>query len=141
MQDFEPSKDLLRSAHYLGKVGRLHLLLKDNAHYPWFLIVPETEKEELHHLPADLREEALSFVDLLSQFLETTLNQPKINIGQIGNVVSQLHIHVVGRSPNDPAWPAPVWGHSEKLTYTTEQVDDLKTQLLSHRLLVEEVIT
>ncbi len=141
MESFQVSKNLLRSAHHLGKVGRCHVLLKNNAHYSWFLIVPETECEEMFQLAPDLLNEIHSYTDLLSQFIVKTLGSFKINMGQIGNVVPQLHIHVVGRNSGDPAWPAPVWGHPEKEKYTEEAVLELQNKLLEARLLVEEPIT
>lgn len=141
MSSFQVSKQLLRSAHYLGQVGRCHVLLKNNAHYGWFLIVPETEEEELFLLPKDLRDEILSYIDLLSEYTTKALGYSKINIGQIGNVVSQLHIHVVGRNAGDPAWPAPVWGHHDKKEYDSEVILELQDKLLEDKMLVEEVLT
>jgi diadenosine tetraphosphate (Ap4A) HIT family hydrolase len=55
----------------------------------------------------------------------------KVNIGALGNVVSQLHVHVVGRHVGDPAWPGPVWGHSPRVSYTEVRgfVEHLKSVL------------
>lgn len=87
------------------------VLLMDNRLYPWLVLVPRRpDLRELHELaPADralLVEEAARASALLAAEFATD----KVNVGMLGNLVGQLHCHVVGRRQGDPAWPGPVWG-------------------------------
>ena len=65
----------------------------------------------------------------LAQLLNEGLNADKMNIGALGNVVSQLHVHVIVRKRDDAAWPAPVWGKHPAQPYTAEQVAAIRTRL------------
>ena len=58
---------------------------------------------------------------MVAEFMENNFAIDKMNVGVLGNIVPQLHMHHIGRSQNDPAWPGPVWGHSEAVPYDKEQ--------------------
>jgi len=111
MADFTIHRQLLDDCHYVGKLRLSHVLLHKNAVLPWFILVPETEVSDLLDLSDDLRRMAVDEAALLAHFIKPTLGYGKINFASIGNVVPQLHLHVVGRSNGDPCWPAPVWGN------------------------------
>ena len=111
MTRFEIHPQLLADCHQLGRFEFCHVLLNKNAAMPWFILVPETAMMDLLDLPVAQRSDALSEAALVSQFVKQELGYPKVNFAAIGNVVPQLHLHVVGRRPDDPCWPAPVWGH------------------------------
>ncbi|MGA0394753.1 MAG: HIT family protein, partial [Rhodospirillales bacterium] len=66
---------------------------------------------------------------LASNIVETIFSPEKINIGALGNLVPQLHIHVIARYKDDAAWPGPVWGHGEAVPYAPEPLEALKNQL------------
>jgi diadenosine tetraphosphate (Ap4A) HIT family hydrolase len=68
---------------------------------------------------------------LVARMLVETFAADKVNIGALGNVVPQLHIHHIARYKNDPAWPAPVWGKSAALPYTKEKLAELRTRVSS----------
>jgi diadenosine tetraphosphate (Ap4A) HIT family hydrolase len=72
---------------------------------------------ELHDLTEPDRSVLLEEIVKTSQRLKQLTNATKINVGALGNLVPQLHVHVVARSPGDPAWPGPVWGHSPAIVY------------------------
>lgn len=97
--------------HRLGRCGPLHLLLARNAVLPWFLLVPETTALELFELPAPLRRELSVRADLLARFVKHRFACDKINVAAIGNLVPQLHLHVIGRRRDDCCWPQAAWGH------------------------------
>ncbi len=106
---FELHPQLARDCHELGRLGEIRLLLHGNAALDWFILVPERDVVELHDLvPADRRalEDA---ADRLAHWLKEE-GADKINVAAIGNMVPQLHYHVVGRRRDDPAWPGVVWG-------------------------------
>jgi diadenosine tetraphosphate (Ap4A) HIT family hydrolase len=89
------------------------VMIMNDARYPWAILVPRIENaRELHDLSAESAATVWNEVRAVAQRLSTWEGVEKINIGALGNVVSQLHVHIVGRAPNDPAWPGPVWGHN-----------------------------
>jgi len=106
-------------SHDIGVIGGCHLLLKDNAIFPWFLLVPivDEELEDLHQLEIEHYAQVMSSVRMVSEFVMEYFEPEKLNVGCIGNQVRQMHIHIVGRSSDDPAWPGTVWAHGEKQAY------------------------
>ncbi|MEM1294059.1 MAG: HIT family protein [Verrucomicrobiota bacterium] len=127
------SERLLKSANHVGELASGSLLIKHNAYYPWFMIVPHGEFKELIDLPRDLQLALLDDMNCLSRFILSQLPEfQKVNLGAIGNVVPQFHLHVVGRHENDPAWPGPVWGHPEKRAYAEQELERLVNQLETH---------
>ncbi len=111
MNQFVIHPQLLLDNHYLGKFPSSHVLLHKNATLPWFILVPETEVADLLDLPKNLRRAAMDEAAVISAFVKQTFGCAKVNFASIGNVVPQLHLHIVGRTPTDPCWPAPVWGN------------------------------
>jgi diadenosine tetraphosphate (Ap4A) HIT family hydrolase len=103
---------LLEDCHPLGKLTLCHLLLHRNATLPWFILVPEIEPQiaELHQLDAPRRRQVSEEVDRVSRFARERMAAQKINVATLGNIVRQLHVHVVGRCQDDPCWPGVVWG-------------------------------
>jgi diadenosine tetraphosphate (Ap4A) HIT family hydrolase len=102
---------LAADCHVLGGSRGCLLLLHRNAAIPWFVLVPPSEVLELHELPSSLRADLDAAADRLAQFVKRHFACDKINVAAIGNVVPQLHLHVVGRRRDDACWPRPVWGH------------------------------
>ena len=111
MAQFAIHQQLLLDSHYLGRLPLSHLLLHKNAVIPWFILVPETDVWDLLDLPEEFRRAAIEEAALISAFVKQTFGCAKVNFASIGNVVPQLHLHIVGRKPTDPCWPAPVWGN------------------------------
>lgn len=116
----------------LGTLCGLHLLLMNNRKVPWFILVPETAATELYELEPVLREKLSHAVDALSRFTKERLHAEKLNVAAIGNVVSQLHIHVVGRVATDFCWPKPVWGAPGGAPYDADEVRHLVDALTTH---------
>jgi len=87
------------------------LLLMNDANYPWLLLVPRcVGAEEIVDLDEMQRNRLGDEIALVSGALKSVTAADKLNIAAIGNIVSQLHVHVVARRRSDPAWPRPVWG-------------------------------
>jgi len=110
---FEIHPRLLEDCHRLGRFALSHLLLHRNAGLPWLILVPEVAQgvTELYQLQASDRRELDAEIDTLARYLQDSLGAQKINVAAIGNLVPQLHVHVVGRHPGDPCWPGVVWGN------------------------------
>lgn len=93
------------------------VLLMDDRRWPWLMLVPRRPGlREVHQLLPAERSILIEEIALLSAILAGR-GAYKVNVGALGNVVPQLHVHVVGRAPGDPAWPGPVWGHGLRESY------------------------
>lgn len=103
------AKDTSVIGHFPLSIALLH---KDNA-VPWVILVPKRDNlKELHHLPMQEQQQFLLESQAVSQALEATFRPDKLNLGALGNMVPQLHIHHIARFKNDIAWPGPVWGNT-----------------------------
>lgn len=130
MAQFRIHPQLLLDTHYLGKFPNGHVLLHKNAVLPWFILVPETNIADLLDLPDDLRGMTIREAAAISEFIKNRLGYEKVNFASIGNVVPQLHLHVVGRRPGDACWPAPVWGNlRETRDYSSPELCQLSERL------------
>jgi diadenosine tetraphosphate (Ap4A) HIT family hydrolase len=131
MTTLELHPRLRQDCLHLGAQSATPLLFHRNAAVPWFILVPETDRDNLLDLPIQQRDAVLNDCKRVSDYLTGSLGCAKVNIAWIGNLVPQLHVHVIGRSPDDPCWPMPVWGHvKDGETYTAEQIEVLKSALL-----------
>ena len=130
---FELDPRLARSSVELGRLGRCRVLLKDNAHFRWLLLVPEVEEglTELHDLPDDLFREVCGSARELSAWVKQSFAVDKVNVAAIGNIVSQLHIHVAGRFQSDPAWPGTVWACEERRPFTPEELATIQAAFIA----------
>jgi diadenosine tetraphosphate (Ap4A) HIT family hydrolase len=102
------------------------LRLMDDARFPWLVLVPRiAEASEI--LDLDIGDRAALFDEIIavSATLRTVTRCDKLNVAALGNVVRQLHVHVIARFEKDPAWPQPVWCTGERLVYETGKRDDL----------------
>lgn len=101
---------LVADCHHLGRLQASDLLLHRNATLPWFILVPETRFNDVLDLPDEHRHAVLDECAGVSTFIKQVLGYGKVNFAGLGNVVPQMHLHIVGRDESDPCWPAPVWG-------------------------------
>lgn len=110
------------------------VLLFDDWRYPWVILVPRRAgvREIFQLVPAD-RQALLDESCRLAELMLDLFEGGKLNIGALGNLVPQLHLHHVLRRADDPAWPGPVWGHSPRLPYAadagTQRAQDLRAGL------------
>ena len=102
------------------------VLLNKNAAFPWLLVVPEDGVEDLHELTPDRFAEVTGLVRSVSEFVANYFRGEKLNVACIGNIVRQMHIHVVSRSATDPAWPGTVWGHPARKNYDDAVVEAIR---------------
>ena len=127
--DFTLDPTLARDCHDLGELCGHHLLLMDNSLVPWFILVPKTDITELCDLPDDIGDSLNTAMRQLSRHVREYFPVQKLNVAAIGNVVQQLHVHVVGRHQQDYCWPGVVWGESEKQPYNLEQISQIQLDL------------
>jgi diadenosine tetraphosphate (Ap4A) HIT family hydrolase len=112
---------LLEDCHYLGKLPTADVLLHRNAAVPWFILVPETRLSDVLDLPEEHRRAVLDDCAAVSAFIKQVLGFDKVNFAGLGNVVPQMHLHIIGRQSDDPCWPRPVWGNLHHDAYYTER--------------------
>jgi diadenosine tetraphosphate (Ap4A) HIT family hydrolase len=108
-------KDTVPVARFPGA----RLLLMDDSRFAWCILVPDGhDLRELHELAPPHRSEILELTCSLAECLQRAFGADKMNIAALGNLVPQLHIHIIARHVDDAAWPAPVWGRGEARAYT-----------------------
>ncbi|KRB40698.1 HIT domain-containing protein [Phenylobacterium sp. Root700] len=120
MFDLDPA--FVATSQALGDLALSHARLQDDARYPWIVLIPRVAAaRELEDLsPADL---AILTDEILAAGRAVRalgVQVDKLNVGALGNVTPQLHVHVLGRRVGDAAWPGPVWGHSPARPYGPE---------------------
>lgn len=121
---------LARDCLRLGRFPLCQLLLLRDAHYPWFILVPDREGvTEIYQLSEPDQQQLSRESSLLAEFLATTFEADKMNIAALGNLVPQLHVHHIVRYRTDPAWPGPVWGHAPAAPYAAEAMQTLIDKL------------
>lgn len=106
---------------HLADLPLCQLRLSHDARYPWLLLVPRLAKvSEVFDLSAEQQAQLWQEVSSVSALWQRVTAADKINIATLGNVVAQLHVHVVARFQTDAAWPAPIWGRGEAEVYPAE---------------------
>ena len=114
----------------IGDFPLCRLLLSNDSNYPWFILVPRINGiSEVFQLSVIDQQKLWNETTTLAQLLSEGFGADKTNIGALGNVVSQLHVHVIVRKRDDAAWPAPVWGKHPARPYTEEQVAAIRSRL------------
>lgn len=111
------------------------VLLNDDSTYPWVVLVPQqNDLREMHDLSEPHQLLLMKEINLCSKKLQELYKPDKMNVAAIGCVCPQLHIHVLGRTEGDRAWPGPVWGAHPATPYDEEtkakRVEEIKKALL-----------
>lgn len=112
---------LADDSHPLAQLDLSELRLFDDGNYPWLLLVPRVvDARELIDLSASQQRVLLAEIDHCSRVLLALFAPDKLNVAALGNRVEQLHVHLIARYHDDPAWPDPVWGHGPPRRYSPE---------------------
>ena len=124
MTDFTLDPHLEADTYLLTDLPLCRVLLMNDSRYPWLILVPRQHGlRELHDLSREDQGRLMSEITLTTKTLEGSHGPDKINVGALGNIVKQLHIHVLGRFDGDPAWPGPVWGIGEPAAYSEKKAN------------------
>jgi len=114
----------------VGDLALSRVLLNDDANYPWLILVPRRAGlVELTDLDNAGQDTLMDEVSQAARALKALTNCDKLNVAALGNVVSQLHVHVIARFHGDAAWPNPVWGKAPRKPYEKSARDALLAQL------------
>ncbi len=99
-----------------------HVRLQDDARFPWLILIPRVEGAvELEDLSVEQRAVLMEETVRAGALVRRLGAVEKLNVGAIGNVTAQLHVHVVGRRRDDSLWPDPVWGRGPVVPYTDDE--------------------
>jgi len=115
---FTLDERLARDALVIGDLPLCRVLLMNDARWPWLILVPRREGlVELVDLEPPDQTHLMDEAGRAARFLKSQARADKINVGALGNIVRQLHLHIVARVIGDPAWPGPVWGYGLATPY------------------------
>ena len=129
---FELDEKLQADTFFIKDLKMSRLLLMNDANYPWLILVPrKINLVEITDLTFDEQIIVLQEVNLIAKILKKSFNTDKLNIANLGNVVKQLHIHIIGRFKNDISFPKPVWGQVTIKPYEEKVAQDLIKKIQS----------
>lgn len=125
MTGFALHPQLAQDTHSVMRLDLCHVLLMNDSTYPWLILVPNVpDIREIHELTPGDQQRLMSEITHASRCLQRIVKADKMNVAALGNMVPQLHVHVIARFDGDPAWPGPVWGKVPAVPYTQSAVDD-----------------
>lgn len=132
--DFVLDPRLQADTKHVASLSLCEVLLMNDARFPWLILVPRRGGcSEILDLPEDMRSVLWHEINHVAAVLRDTMPCDKLNIGALGNIVRQLHVHLVARKQGDDAWPGPVWGHGRAEPYTNDVAQSL-IEALRHKL-------
>jgi diadenosine tetraphosphate (Ap4A) HIT family hydrolase len=121
---------LARDTVEVGRLPLCRLLLMNDRRFPWLILVPEREgAREIHELASADRAALVEEIARVGEAMKRLFGPDKLNVGALGNVVPQLHVHVVARFAADSAWPGPVWGSGAAVPYRDAELAALRERL------------
>lgn len=121
---------LVGDTHPIATLALSELRLMDDANYPWLILVPRVpDARELIDLDSAAQARLMEEIGRCSRALQSLFRPHKLNVATLGNLVPQLHVHVIARHTDDPAWPAPVWGRVNARAYAPEALVERVSRL------------
>jgi len=130
MSQFVLSERLAADTRFVADWPLSRVLLMNDARYPWLILVPRhAGATELFDLSPEERSQLVEETSRAGALLKARTGAAKINVGALGNLVPQLHVHVVARNPGDAAWPGPVWGQGQAVPRSPAEQDALLAEL------------
>jgi len=134
---FKLDKKLQEDSFYLGDLDLSMVLLMNDSNYPWLILVPKKPNlKDIIDLDFNDQIILLKEINFLAKILQQEFPCDKLNIANLGNVVSQLHIHVIARNTQDKTFPKPVWGNAPAVPYCgsslTKILENLQNKLLKY---------
>lgn len=107
-----------------------HVLLENNRHYPWLILVPSIPHcSSLLDVPYEHQQKLLNELNQAQAVLKELFAPDQLNVAAIGNKTPQLHFHVIARFKSDPAWPGVVWDHPSKDSYGSSSLEETLQRL------------
>ena len=130
MNEFKLNFRLLEDSTFVTKLHVNQVRLNHDARFPWLILIPEIAGlREIHDIPDEKQAIVQKEVNFCSAALQELTSADKMNVAALGNLVPQLHIHVIARRQDDSAWPQPVWSAGEAKPYEEENLAKLVNKL------------
>lgn len=130
---FRLNIQLAADTHPVGEMKLSRLLLMNDANFPWLILVPRrADVSEIMDLSIEDRLELMEEICAVGACLKDLTGALKINVGALGNMVRQLHVHVIARFAGDPAWPGPVWGKAPPRHWEPEAAGEFARLIAAH---------
>jgi len=132
MPDFQTDPRILQSTEPLASLKLCEAYLQADGRWPWIVLVPRTAgAREIDHLAAKDRLQLMDEIVAAGgavRAIGAAFGRPveKLNVGALGNIVPQLHVHVIGRRSDDPTWPQPAWGVKGATPYSAADLDQAR---------------
>ena len=127
---FELDAQLVADTHAVGDLELSRVLLMDDARFPWLILVPRrTGMRDLIDLHIEEQRVLLDEIGRCATALRNMERPDKLNIAALGNIVAQLHVHVIARTRQDAAWPRPVWGVGQRVAYDDAALKQRRSSL------------
>jgi len=127
---FALDRRLTSDTFEIGDLGLSRALLMNDARYPWVILAPRRQRAmEISDLISADRAALIEEVARACEIVRALPDVEKVNVGALGNIVRQLHIHIVGRNAHDFAWPGPVWGAGRSRAYGASEREALLARL------------
>ena len=129
---------IISSTCFVAELPLCNLYLQNESRFPWLVLVPRRENvSELIDLSMEDQQALTCEIAMVSQLMNAKYSPDKLNVANLGNIVKQLHIHVIARYEADSAWPGPVWGKFDApLMYSSEDLEalaaDIRTELVNY---------
>jgi diadenosine tetraphosphate (Ap4A) HIT family hydrolase len=132
---FKLDERLQADCFHLQKMELCELLMMNDCRWPWLILVPRfTGLQEIHQMAKTDQITLTEETSRISSILAEISGCEKINTGALGNIVRQLHIHIIARNPGDANWPGPVWGFDKRQPYDDERrqhmIDEIRKKLI-----------
>lgn len=130
METFRLDERLARDSVLITQLGLCQMRLQNDKRWPWIVLVPQrNDKSELFEL-TPLDQALVTFeTNQVASALKQLTGATKINVGALGNIVRQLHVHIIARKDGDECWPGPIWGHGTAVPYADDDRHDLMKKL------------
>jgi len=131
LSDFELDERLARDSDLVTVLGLCELRILKDSRWPWLMLVPQRSgKTEIFDL-TPLDQALLTFeTNTVAAALKKVTGATKVNVGALGNIVRQLHVHIVARFEGDPNWPGPIWGFGQAVPYDEQRKQDFLKKLV-----------
>lgn len=132
MSSVELDERLVRDSYPVAELPLCQLRLMDDTRFAWLILIPRRDGvSEIFDLDEADQRQLWHEAGEIGRMLKSMTRADKINVANLGNVVAQLHVHVVARRQADAAWPGPVWGQGEAQPYDLDELANMRDHLLA----------
>jgi len=132
MEDVALDERLAQDSYPVTELPLCQLRLMDDARYPWLMLIPRRRGvSEVFELDEADQQQLWREASRVGQAFKAFLGADKLNVASLGNVVPQLHVHLVLRRQDDEAWPGPVWGQGEPRRYDLDELAAMRDRVLA----------